>query len=80
MIGSVQDQASIKDDAVRINSGPIGRQCKITIGDTIIPVMAADIRIRPDELVTVECTLRAKDVDIQALKSETRLTIVEGDE
>ena len=70
----------LKDMEVRIESkGPVGNTATITINDNIIPVLSADIRIRPGDLITVEAVVYAKDIDIVAMENNTQIKVVKDE-
>lgn len=64
-------------DKMKVTSdSAIGRKAMLTIGNQIIPVMGIDIRIRPDELITAEVTVRLDSVDVELLQEQTRIEVV----
>lgn len=64
------DKLAVKSESA------LGRKTTLTIGNQIIPVMGIDIRIRPDELITAEVTVRLDSVDIELLQEQTRIEVV----
>lgn len=66
----------IKNDTVTVTSGPIGRSSRLIVGDQILSCVEIDIRIRHDELVMVSALVRAEHIDIEAMQSETEVTVV----
>jgi len=75
-VGYVRVKTNLSDDHV----GPVvGRMASVTIGDMLIPVTSAIIRIKPDDFITVELETQAEYIDIEALEKQTKLTIKRED-
>jgi hypothetical protein len=60
------------------HKGPVvGQIAQVTIGDEVLPVTSAIIRIKPGNLITVELETYAEFVDIEAMQKATEIKIVE---
>ncbi|MEB0287204.1 hypothetical protein QN355_11630 [Cryobacterium sp. 10S3] len=66
-----------RDDKIRvISNGPLGRRAIVSIGDHAIPNLGLRIDIQPNELIEITMTVRADQVDIEALQEQTRIEVI----
>ncbi len=63
---------------VKVTAKEIGRSVLVMIGDTMLPITKATIRIEMNEFVKIELETYAHGIDIEALQRDTEL-VIKGD-
>lgn len=55
---------------------PFGHNCKLVVGDTIIPFYSLDIHIAAAEYVTITAKVPAERIDVVALERDTEIKVI----
>jgi len=64
-------------EPLKIVSGVTPRSAKFMVGDKELVVLAADIRMRPDELVTATLEIPVEHIDVELLTSGVTVEPIE---